>query len=172
MTFVDEAIVEFRKYAPKFTIVDENHLQALLCPIAFNSVKGKAKWFSKKRRELAAARGGEQDSVLALENSPGNADKASMILNLEDKKGCLHMALELLDPDDRDGSRSVSEHDNATELLLDVETASGRLRIRTLRHQQSRRHHQHKCGDHASGTKTTEYTCDTARGNSHGLFLQ
>ncbi len=102
---VQHTLVEVLKTGPRFVVDDRNHLRALLARMVENVLRYHARHDQQQkrdvRREVPAAVPGASQSVLYLQptaNGPGPATQAAAA----ETRDWLRLALELLEPDDRD----------------------------------------------------------------------
>lgn len=102
---VQHTLVEVLKTGPRFVVDDRNHLRALLARMVENVLRYHARHDQQQkrdvRREVPAEVPGASQSVLYLQptaNGPGPATQAAAA----ETRDWMRLALELLDPDDRD----------------------------------------------------------------------
>ena len=65
--YVQDAVVEFLKYGPRFTISNDARFRGLLLKIVENVLCKKYRWFTARRREIARERPLPSDTVLRLD---------------------------------------------------------------------------------------------------------
>lgn len=102
MDFVQDVYVDFLRGAPRFRISEIKLLKALLQRIAINSLKGRYKWWKRRRRDISLERPIPRDTVLNLdpprENSvSGPATKAAQ----EEIEAWVRFGMELLESNDQ-----------------------------------------------------------------------
>jgi len=102
---VQHTLVEVLKTGPRFVVDDRDHLRALLARMVENALRYHARHDQQQkrdvRREVPAEVPGASQSVLYLQptaNGPGPATQAAAA----ETRDWLRLALELLEPDDRD----------------------------------------------------------------------
>ncbi len=100
--FVQESMLDFMEYTPRFKVRGQAQLRALLARVVENAIRDQNDyWFKARRRALSRACPVPADSVLDL--APGGRattppDERSAQNELD---ALLRLAVELLDPDDR-----------------------------------------------------------------------
>jgi RNA polymerase sigma-70 factor (ECF subfamily) len=99
---VQEAVLEFLRYGPKVVLTDERHLRALLARIVQNVIGNQHEWFQRRRREMCRERPLPEDSVLELDGTVRPVTRPSEAAARAETEGLMRLALELLDPADRD----------------------------------------------------------------------
>lgn len=99
--YLHDALLEFLRDAPRFTVRDEAQLRSLLARVLENTLRDKHEWFRAKRRFLAAAVPLPTDSVLDLNTGAVQSNTPSREASREEARAWIRLALELLDPEDR-----------------------------------------------------------------------
>lgn len=99
---VQEAVVEFLQYGPRFLVSDENHLRALLARIVENVLRDKNDWYAARRREMALERPLPPDTVLCLDRKKGSVKTPSKSAQRHEEEAWIRLGIELLDPEDRE----------------------------------------------------------------------
>jgi RNA polymerase sigma-70 factor (ECF subfamily) len=96
--YVQDAVVEVLRYGPRFVCSDRERFRALLARIVENTLRDKHDWHRARRR--AAEREAElpRESALDLD---GSGDTPSRICAEREREQWIRLALELLDPDER-----------------------------------------------------------------------
>ncbi len=98
---VQQTMVEFLRYGPRFTIENEVVFRALMGKIALNVLRGRADWYQALRRKAARERP-LSDSVIDLEPVDSSVPTPDSDLQRQERDGFVRLALELLEPEDRD----------------------------------------------------------------------
>lgn len=98
---VQEAVVEFLRYAPRVRLSNENHLRALLCRIAENRIRDGQDWFTAKRREMARERPLPTDTSLEFDPPVDPVTTPSVIAQRHENEALVRFGLELLNPEER-----------------------------------------------------------------------
>jgi len=98
---VQDALVQFLRHGPRFTISNDGQLRALLARIVENVIRDKYDWFTALRRTVAKERPLPPDTVLNLAPSAGSGQTPSQIVHKSEQEAWVRLGLELLDPDDR-----------------------------------------------------------------------
>ena len=99
--YLHDALLEFLRDAPRFAVRDEAQLRSLLARVLENTLRDKHEWFRAKRRFLAAAVPMPNDSVLDLHSGAVQSNTPSREASRAETRAWVRLALELLDPEDR-----------------------------------------------------------------------
>ena len=97
--FVQDAVVQVLRYAPKFRVNDEDHFRGLLGRIIENSLRDQHDWYRAQRRDMAQERPLPSTTVLEL---TGTHETPSGIADRHEREAWVRLGLELLDPGDRE----------------------------------------------------------------------
>ncbi|HZN59596.1 MAG TPA: sigma-70 family RNA polymerase sigma factor [Planctomycetota bacterium] len=100
--FVQQALLEFLRYGPRFLVADRAQLRALLARIAENVLRGAHDHFAARRRALHRERPLPSDSVLFLDGAAARPQSPSQQLAAAEEEARVRLALELLDPADNE----------------------------------------------------------------------
>lgn len=98
---VQEAVREFLSYAPRFVIASENALRGILIRIAHNVIRDQHDYFTAKRRDMAREKPIPTSTVLDL-SGIRSSETPSAVAVREEARARVRLAIELLDPADRD----------------------------------------------------------------------
>jgi RNA polymerase sigma-70 factor (ECF subfamily) len=98
---VQDAVVQFLRYGPRFHLSDDRQFRALLCRIVENVLRDKYDWFTAKRRSIAMERPLPEDTVLNLDPAHGGVDSPSQIVQQHEQEAWVRLGLELLEPESR-----------------------------------------------------------------------
>ena len=98
---VQDALVQFLRHGPRFTISNDRQLRALLARIVENVLHDKYDWFTALRRTVAKERPLPPDTVLNLAPSEGTGRTPSQIVHKNEQEAWVRLGLELLEPEDR-----------------------------------------------------------------------
>lgn len=100
--YVQDAMVRFLQYGPRFMVSDDDHFRALLYLIVQSTLKNRYHWFTARRREVALERPLPPDTVLNLD-PPREGDKTpSQVVVRNEREAWVRLGLELLDWDQRE----------------------------------------------------------------------
>ena len=100
--YVQDAVVQFLQYGPRFTISSDARFRGLLLKIVENVLCNKYHWFTARRREIARERPLPSDTVLKLD-PPGQAvDTPSKSAEKHEQEAWVRLGLELVKPEDRE----------------------------------------------------------------------
>ncbi|MGE0141818.1 MAG: RNA polymerase sigma factor [Planctomycetota bacterium] len=99
--YLQDAILDFLRDAPRFQVRDEGQLRGLLARVIENTLRDKHEWFRAKRRFLAEVVPMPNDSVLDLQSGAVQSNTPSRAVGREESRAWVRLALELLDPEDR-----------------------------------------------------------------------
>lgn len=98
---VQEAVIEFLRYAPQVRLSDENHFRALLCRIAENRIRDGNDWFTSKRREIARERPLPTDTSLEFDPPVDPVSTPSVVAQRHENEALLRFGLEILNSEER-----------------------------------------------------------------------
>lgn len=101
MDQVQDAIVDFLRGAPRFTVENGDQLRALLARVVENNLRDRDDWFRARRRAQDAEQPLPSDSVLRLAPGAGELTTPSQAASETEWKGWVRLAMELVDPEDR-----------------------------------------------------------------------
>lgn len=99
---VQDALLEFLRYGPRFEIRNEAHLRFLLARIAENVLRDRNDFYTRRRRQAARETPFTEDGLLVLDGSARPATQPDEALERKQWRAWVRLALELLDPQDRD----------------------------------------------------------------------
>lgn len=100
--YVQDAMIQFLRFGPSFTLSNEAHFRALLLRIVENTLHNKYDWFTARRREMARERPLPTDSVLALDPHPESMKTPSKLAAHQEREAWIRLGMELLDPEYRE----------------------------------------------------------------------
>ncbi|MCA8965301.1 MAG: sigma-70 family RNA polymerase sigma factor [Planctomycetes bacterium] len=131
--YVQEAMLRVLCYGPRFATGSRRAFRRLLGRIVENSLRDQADWHGAERRALAKERPVPSDSVLHLDRPQESVTRPSEALARKEQEAWVALALELLDPDDRQVIRlrqweGLPFADVAARLGLPEDTARMRFR--------------------------------------------
>ena len=133
--FVQDAMLEVLRYGPRFLMSDRQQFRALMCRIIENVLRGGNRWFQTRRRQIARERPLPDDSVLCLDPPDrSSVVRPSRAAEAEERGAWVRMALELLDPDDREVILRRQWHEQSfAEIGADLGLAEDAARMRYRR---------------------------------------
>lgn len=99
---VQETIVEFLRYAPRFSISNGKMFRGLLARIADNVLHGNVRWWIARRRDLARERPLSPSTRVDLDPLPDRATSPSKALQRQEREATIRLGLEIIDPKDRE----------------------------------------------------------------------
>ena len=99
---VQNALVEFLRYGPRFQVSNEAHLRFLLGRIAENVLRDRHDYFTRRRRQAAREQPLPEDSVLELDAGTRDGQRPDAELERKQWQAWVRLALELIDPNDRE----------------------------------------------------------------------
>src|SRR5688572_23070159 len=98
---VQEALIDFLRYGPRFKVSSESNLRALLARIAENVLRDRHDFFTRHRRQAARESPIPEDSVLELDAGSRDSQHPDRQLDKRMWQAWVHLALELMEPEDR-----------------------------------------------------------------------
>ncbi len=130
---VQDAMVQFLRYGPRFQISDDRRFRALLARIIENVLHDKYDWFTARRRAIAKERPLPPDTVLNLDPPGETVNTPSQIVIQHEREAWVRLALELLDPEQR---QVILLHDwenqSFAEIGMKIKVSKGTARRRYL----------------------------------------
>lgn len=100
--FAQDVVMQFLRYAPRFTISNEHFFRALLLRIVKNSLADKYDWYTARRRDIARERPLPSDTVLSLDPGERAVRTPSMSAQRNEREAWIRLGMEFLDPEDRE----------------------------------------------------------------------
>ncbi len=101
MDIVQDAMVEFLKYGPRFLLANQAQFRALLAKVVENVLRDKYDWFTAKRRNLHKERPLPGDTLLGLDPGVRPPTTPSQAAQRNEEEARIRLALELLPPPER-----------------------------------------------------------------------
>ena len=99
---VQDALVEFLRYGPRFNVSSEAHLRFLLGRIAENVLRDRHDFFTRRRRQVARERPLPEETVLELDAGSRDSVRPDRALEKKQWQAWVRLALELMDPEERE----------------------------------------------------------------------
>lgn len=100
--FVQETMLDFLVYSPRFRVKSEAQLRALLSKVVENAIRDQNDyWFKARRRSLNREFPVSSDTVLDLAPQTTSRTPPDEKVANEEMDALLRLAIELLNPDDR-----------------------------------------------------------------------
>jgi len=100
--YVQDAVIQFLSYGPRFILSNEAHFRAILMRIVENALHDKYDWFTTQRREIALERPLPSDTVLFLDPPHGRKGTPSKSAERHEQEAWIRLGMELLEADDRE----------------------------------------------------------------------
>jgi RNA polymerase sigma-70 factor, ECF subfamily len=99
---VQEALLEFLVYAPRFEVADDATFQALLRRVAENVLRDKVEWYTARRRAVSRERPIANDTVLDLSLPSASGTSPTAAAARDEREAWVRFAMELLENGDRE----------------------------------------------------------------------
>jgi RNA polymerase sigma factor (sigma-70 family) len=99
--YLQDAVADFLRYAPRFQVRDATQLRALLARVVENTLRDRNDWFRARRRDLARNAALPTESVLALDPALRHSTTPSRVADRAETRDWVRLGLELLDAEDR-----------------------------------------------------------------------
>ncbi|HTF90189.1 MAG TPA: RNA polymerase sigma factor [Planctomycetota bacterium] len=99
---VQDSLVEFLRYGPRFQVSNEAHLRFLLGRIAENVLRDRHDFFTRRRRQVARERPLPEETVLELDAGSRDSIQPDRALEKKQWQAWVRLALELMDPEERE----------------------------------------------------------------------
>jgi RNA polymerase sigma-70 factor (ECF subfamily) len=100
--FVQQAMLEVLRYGPRFVVESVPKFRSLMARIVENVIRDRNEYFRARRRDLARERPLPADTVLHLDPPQDSVTRPSQAAARAEGKALVRVALELLDPADRE----------------------------------------------------------------------
>lgn len=100
--YVQDAVVQFLQYGPRFTISNDGRFRGLLLKIVENVLCKKYHWFTARRRQIARERPLPSDTVLNLDFPRQANVSPSQEAQRNEEEAWVRLGIELVDPEDRE----------------------------------------------------------------------
>lgn len=100
--FVQDALVNVLRYAPRFVIQDDHHFRALLARVVLNVLKDKSRWYAARRRRRAQEQPLPSDSAIDLGGARSTATSPSQAADRSEREAWVRFGVELLPEADRE----------------------------------------------------------------------
>lgn len=95
--YVQNALLQFLKYGPCFSISSENQFRAFLLKVVENSLRNQHDWFTAARREIARERPLPSDTVLSLDPPQGEVKTPSKQAARHEQEAWIRLSMEFID---------------------------------------------------------------------------
>jgi RNA polymerase sigma-70 factor (ECF subfamily) len=100
--YVQDAVVEFLRYGPRFTITNDARFRGLILKIVENVLCNKYDWFTARRRAIARERPLPSDTILSLDPPRQQMHTPSKTAEKNEQEAWVRLGIELVKPDDRE----------------------------------------------------------------------
>jgi len=100
--FMQDAVLQFLRFAPRFSVSDSMHFRALLLKVVESTLHNKYDWFTAKRRSISRERPLPSDSVLSLDSPQKRLATPSKMAENNEREAWIRLGLEFLDEDDQE----------------------------------------------------------------------
>lgn len=100
--YVQDAMVRFLQYGPRFMVSDDDHFRGLLYLIVESTLKNRHHWYTARRREAALERPLPRDTVLNLDPPRNGGRTPSQVVDRNEWEAWVRLGLELLDWEQRE----------------------------------------------------------------------
>lgn len=100
---VQDAMVAILRDGPRFVVRDQGGFRALVARLVENQIRDRHRWHQRDRRspDRESSRPAADDSVIALDAHHPSPDSPSEHAARREEEDLIRLALDLLDPDDR-----------------------------------------------------------------------
>ena len=100
--YIQDVVVQFLHYAPKFTVSKDAQFRALLLRVVENTLMNKYEWYTARRRQMARERPLPSDTVLSLDPPERSFRTPSQSVARHEEEAWIRLAMEFLETDDRE----------------------------------------------------------------------
>jgi len=120
--YVQDAMVKVLQYGPRFVMSDKDEFRALMARIIENTLRNHAKALKRGRRDPSKERPIASDSILYLDPPKAEVTRPSMVVDRNQRRELLRLAIDLLPPED---GELVRMRDWEAASFGDIATALG-----------------------------------------------
>ena len=100
--FVQDAVLQFLRFAPRFTLANEAHFRAILLRVIKNKLLDDYDWFTARRRDIARERPLPSDTILSLDPPENPGRTPSKSAEAHEREAWIRLGMEFIDVDDRE----------------------------------------------------------------------
>jgi RNA polymerase sigma factor (sigma-70 family) len=100
--FVQDAVIDVLTYGPRFTVSGEMQFRMLLGKIVENNLRDRARWQGRECRDPERVRPLPTDTVLRLDPPVRSVTRPSEVVEREERRAWVRLAIDLLEAKDRD----------------------------------------------------------------------
>ncbi len=100
--YVQDAMMQFLRFAPRFKVANRAHLRGILLKIAQNALHNHYDWFTARRREIARENPLPSDTILCLDPPQQPVKTPSVAAEEHEREAWVRFGMEFLDPEDRE----------------------------------------------------------------------
>lgn len=100
--YVQDAMIQFLRFAPRFQVANTSHFRAILLKIARNALHNRYDWFTARRREIAREHPLPSDTILSLDPPQQSVKSPSTSAEEHEREAWVRFGMEFLDPEDRE----------------------------------------------------------------------
>lgn len=100
--FLHEAVLDILNYTPRFLAADRSMFRRLVTRIVENTLRGQSEFYSRLRRDRGRHAALPDDAVLELDVRKRTGTTPSQHAARSEEEAWLRLALDLVDPEDRD----------------------------------------------------------------------
>lgn len=100
--YVQDAMYQFLRFAPRFDVANEAHFRAILLTIARNALHNRYDWFTARRREIARENPLPSDTILSLDPPKEAVKTPSISAEEHEREAWVRFGMEFLEAEDRE----------------------------------------------------------------------
>jgi RNA polymerase sigma factor (sigma-70 family) len=100
--FVQDAVLQFLRFAPRFTLANEAHFRAILMRVIENKLLDEYDRFTAKRRDIAREQPLPSDTILCLDPPENPGRTPSKSAEAHERESWIRLGMEFVDVDDRE----------------------------------------------------------------------
>lgn len=100
--YVQDAMVEFLRYGPRFVVESDGQFRGLLLKIVENSLRKKHRWYRAARREVARERPLPPTTVLRMHQGAVSDRTPSEVADRHEREAWVRLAMEFLSDEDQE----------------------------------------------------------------------
>jgi len=100
--YVQDAMFQFLRFAPRFKVANTAHFRGILLKIAQNALHNRYDWFTARRREIAREKPLPSDTILSLDPPQQAVKSPSKSAEEHEREAWVRLGMEFLDPEERE----------------------------------------------------------------------
>ena len=100
--YVQDAVIQFLEYSPRFIVTGDEQFRALLYRVVENTLRKKHRWFAARRRAVSRERPLPATTILNLDRGRGSNKTPSQYAARHEQEAWIRLVMEFLKPEDQE----------------------------------------------------------------------